>query len=184
MEKPNNPLDAPVVAEPTTKELREELTALGMPVEDTEKLTTKAQIKAVINTLKAKNVIVDVAPNPKEEADTEKKWRSKADKMKAHLDAQPKVRVLIPLEGQEKPGVVKQMMVNGREETVVVSGSVWSKTFNGYKVTIPKGIYTEVAEQIADNISDEFSQTTHAGDQWLLDRIDPATGRPVRDRLT
>ena len=74
-------------------------------------------------------------------------------------------------------------MINGREEIFVKSGAVWSKSFNGYRVIIPKGVYTEVAKDIAKNVSDELNQTLMAGDEFKLDRIDPNTGRPVREQL-
>jgi len=173
----------------TVKQLQAKLVKLGMPEEDTKGFTTKAPLIATINTLKAANIIkkvdgLELPINPKEERQDLKKWQSKADRMREHLESQPKVRILIPLDPQEKPGVVKKIMVRGREEIIVISGAVWSKTFNGYRVVVPKGIYTEVSEQVADNIAEEFNQTQHAGDRWAIDRIDTATGKPVREQLT
>jgi len=69
---------------------------------------------------------------------------SKAEVMRAHLAKQPKVRILIPLEGKEKPGI-----------TVPV-------TINGYRQNIAKGIYVEVAEQVAEMIMKSQKQTMQA----------------------
>lgn len=119
----------------------------------------------------------------REDREVNKAWMNKAEVMRRHLESQPKVRVLIPLEGDEQLGVVEVKSVAGHEVTLVKSGAVWSKTFNGYRVVIPKGVYTDVPQQVADNISQEYNQTQTAGRQWSLDRLDPKTGRPVRDQL-
>ena len=103
--------------------------------------------------------------------------------MAKHLEKQDKVRVLIPLEPKEKVGVVKEVKVRGILQYRHVSGAVWSKTFNGYKIILPKGVYTNVPEQIADNIAAELDQTQRAGESLKIDRIDPSTGRPVADQL-
>ena len=170
--------------EPTVKDLRDELVKLGMPQEDADKLQTKAQLQAVINTLKASKVITTTEKvDPKEERQDEKRWQTKADRMAENLESQEKVSIIIPLDPNEKPGVVNTVEVRGHKEYVYVSGGVWSKTFNGYRVIVPKGVYTEVPRQIAQNIADENNQTLMAGEQWKLDRIDPNTGRPVREQL-
>jgi hypothetical protein len=179
----------PELTELTVKDLQAEAVKLGMPEEDSKTFTTKAPLIATINALKATSAAKRVETlepivSPKEDRKDAQLWQSKADRMRESLEQQPKVRVLIPLDPGEKQGVVKRVMVNDREELVAVSGGIWSKTFNGYKVIIPKGVYTEVPMQIADNIAEEFSQTAHAGDQWLVDRIDPSTGKPVRNQLT
>jgi len=172
----------------TVKELQAEAVKLGMPEEDTKTFTTKAPLIATINALKASNVVKKVDTlepkvNPKEEKQDEKRWKSKAERQQDFFDSQPKVRVLIPLDPHEKQGVVREVMVKGRKKIIHVSGAVWSKTFNGFMVIIPKGIYTEVSQPVADNIAEEYNQTQHAGDQWLIDRIDPQTGKPVRSQL-
>jgi len=172
----------------TLKESREELTKLGFPQEDAKKLLTKAQINAVINALKASNVVkkvdtLELKVNPKEEKQDEKRWISKAERQQDFFDSQPKVRVLIPLDPHEKQGVVREVVVKGRKKIIHVSGAVWTKTFNGFMVIVPKGVYTEVAKAIAENIAEEHNQTQHAGDQWLVDRIDPETGKSVRSQL-
>jgi hypothetical protein len=171
--------------EMTVKELQAEATRLGL--QSAELFKTKAILIAAMNSLRKVKVepteVITPPVSPKEERVDEKRWLSKVDKMREALENQPKVRVLIPLEGEEKQGVVEKVMVRGVEETKYVSGAVWSKTFNGYKVIIPKGVYTDVPEQVAENISQEYNQTQHAGDQWSVDRVDPKTGRPVSEQL-
>lgn len=69
---------------------------------------------------------------------------SKAEIMREHLAKQPKVRILIPVEGKEKPGI-----------TIPV-------TINGYRLNIMKGVYVEVPEQVADMIMKSQKQTMEA----------------------
>ena len=170
--------------------LKNEAIRLGMSEVDLAKFKDEDTLRIMINTLKANQVVVSelgvtapVVESPKENKADEKKWRNKADRQKEYFDSQEKITVMIPLEPGEKPGVVKTKTIRGREETYVESGAVWSKTFNGYRVVIPKGTYTPVARGIAENLSKELNQTMTAGDQWKIDRIDPSTGRPVKDQL-
>ena len=74
-------------------------------------------------------------------------------------------------------------MVKGRKEMVALSGAVWSKTFNGYRVVLPKGVYVEASQAIADNVAEEFNQINRSIQRFGVDRIDPKTGQPVADRL-
>ena len=113
----------------TVKQLREMAVKLGMPKEDAESFDKKAPLIATINILKAtkatkvkKVKTLNPPPNPKEEKKIEKQWRSKAERMRAKLDAQPQIRFMIPLEGEEKSGVVREVMVKGRKEYIHVSG--------------------------------------------------------------
>jgi hypothetical protein len=171
--------------EKTVKQLREELVAHGFDEKAVAGMKTKDALIATLEALKSKDVSTLNPPkDPKEEKSTEVAWQTKADRMARHLEKQPKVRVLIPLEPNEKVGVVKQVKVKGIIQYQHVSGAVWSKTFNGYRVVYPKGTYVDVPEQIADNIAKELDQTQRAGEHLKLDRIDPNTGRPVRDQLT
>lgn len=171
---------------------------LGMVREDVLKIKEPALLKSIVDTMIANKIVVNTSETPDapavkapeyvetplEQKLDEQRWMSKKQKMKDFFDAQPKVSVMIPLEAGEKPGVVEIKRVRGFDETVVVSGAVWSKTFNGYRVVVPKGVYTEVARGIAENLSQELNQTLTAGDQWKLDRIDPNTGKPVREQLS
>ena len=185
---PKNPQSS--FADLTVKELQAEAVKLGMPEEDVKTFTIKAPLIATINALKANAVIkkvdtLEVPANPKEEKQTEKKWQSKADRMCDYLEGRPKVAILIPCEAGEKPGVVNTIEVRGRKQYVYVSGAVWSKTFNGYKIIVPKGVQgVLVADDIAKNIADEYNLTQAAGEQWKIDRIDPTTGKPVKEQLS
>ncbi len=140
--------------EKTVKELQDELVGQGFDKEVVLGIRTKSALIAMISALREKSAVVTLTPtkDPKEEKNTEKSWQAKADKMAKHLEKQDKVRVLIPLEPKEKVGVVKEVKVRGILQYRHVSGAVWSKTFNGYKIILPKGVYTNVPEQIADNI--------------------------------
>ena len=56
----------------------------------------------------------------------------KAERMKAFLNSQPKVRILVPLASGEKPGVTQSVILNG------------------YSHFIRKGEYVEVPQAVAD----------------------------------
>lgn len=188
---PQTPPAAGEEQEKTVKDLQKELVSLGMPEEAAKAFTTKAPALATINTLKATRAQAKVervatleeAPNPKEESIERRVYDSKADQMMQKLEGQRKVRVLIPLEGKEQQGIVREEVVRGRRIYTYVGGAVETVILNGYKVLIPKGQYVEVPEQVADVIAEAQQQTSQAGRQFLIDRIDPETGRPVRDLL-
>ena len=166
--------------------LRQEAIKLGMPESDVDKFASEDTLRATVNVLKANQVSRVIEPaveSPRENREDEKRWKTKADRQRAYFDSQEKITVMIPLSSGEKPGVVEKKTIDGREEIFVKSGAVWSKSFNGYRVIVPKGVYTPVAKDIAKNISDELNQTLMAGEEIKLDRTDPNTGRPVRDQL-
>lgn len=172
----------------TVKELQAELVELGFDEKAAKGIRTKDSLVATIAALQKKEtetseVKVDQT-TPSEDKDTERSWQAKADKMAKQLHEQPKIRVLIPLEPKEKVGNVKEVEERGTIQYRHISGAVWSKTFNGYKVIIPKGVYYPVPEQIAENISTELNQTQQAGQHLKLDRVDPNTGKPVRNQLS
>jgi len=184
----------------TVKELQAKLVELGMPEDDAKAFKTKAPMIASIRTLEAKEVVIDTVkgeagevkkvasieerPNPSEDREVNKKWKSKAEKMKARLLAQEQVSILIPVEAHEHAGVVEwRTDKNGQQYQVHISGAVESVQLNGYKYFIPKGIYTRVPRQIAEVISNSQQQTLEAGKDISLDRIDPNTGRPFADSL-
>jgi len=83
--------------------------------------------------------------------------RNKAKEMKDHLSKQPKVKIFVPLEGKEKPGT--QLPV----------------TMNGYRMNIPKGLYCEVPEQVAQIIMDSLNQTEAATN--IPQRLDTANDK-------
>lgn len=175
----------------TVKELRTEAIKLGMPEQDAETFTVKAPLIATINVLKAKEVVKRVDSleekiNPKEEKSFEKAYMTKRERMRLRLMAQPRIRMLVPKEPTEKDGVVKWVLDPklGYEVQVYVSGAVKTVTLNGYKYLIPKGVYSEVPQQIADIIEKSQQQTSEAGQDKLLDRIDPNTGMSVREMMS
>ena len=171
--------------EKTVKQLREELIALGFDAKAAEGVITKDALLKTIEAVRPKTLTDLDARDPKEEKKVDLDWQTKADTMAKHLEAQPKIRVLIPLEPNEKVGNVKIVRnSHGILEYQYISGAVWSKTFNGYKVTLPKGTYVDVPEQIAENLAKELDRTQNAGKQWAIDRNDPATGRSVREQLS
>ncbi len=181
--------DSVKLEDKSVKDLQADLVALGMPEEDTRGFTTKAPLIATINALKAKTVVDKVASinetaNPGEERQVNKKWLTKAQKMRDVLDKQPKIRFFIPLEPKEKHGVVRRVMINGREEIEHVSGAIETVTLNGCKTIIPKGVYWDIPKQVADVLSESLIATQNAGKDILADRFDPNTGKPIRDQLS
>lgn len=70
--------------------------------------------------------------------------KSKAQRQKEHFAKQDKVKIFVPLEGKEKLG--QQLPV----------------TVNGYRVNVPKGVYCEVPEQVAQIVMDSLNQTEAA----------------------
>lgn len=96
--------------------------------------------------------------SPEENKQVIEVHKSKAMRMKEHLAKQPKVQVFVPLEGKEKMGT--QLPV----------------TLNGYGVKIPKGMYVEVPQQIAEVIMDSLNQTQQALDnKYNIDNADEKT---------
>ena len=169
------------LAKMTVKELRAEVIRLGMPEEDAENFETKKPLIATINTLRAQKVVETPGQLKKEK----KAYLSKKERMRAVLMAQPTVRILIPLEGKQKKGVVKWVYNerNKRKEQVYVEGAYTPVQINGFKWFVPHGVYTEVPRQIADMIAESQQVTQEAGKDWLVDRDDPKTGGKVRDKL-
>jgi len=165
----------------TVKELREMVVKLGMPEDDAENFETKRPLISTINTLRAKAVV----ETPGQLKRDKEEYLSKAERMRAHLMKQPKVRILVPLEAKEKPGVIKLVYneKTKREEQVYVSGAYLPVQLNGFKTLVAKGVYQEVPQQVADVISEAQNMTAEAGRAYLIDRIDPETGKPVRDKL-
>ena len=92
--------------------------------------------------IKNKNEAVEEKPKTSVKtppiSDTQKRVKTKAEQMKAYLDSQPKVSILIPLEKGEKRGAVQSFCING------------------YKFYVPKGTMTVVPEQIAQMIAERF----------------------------
>ena len=82
---------------------------------------------------------------------------SKAAVMKEKLSKQPRVSIMIPLEGGEKFGITHSVILNG------------------YRMNIIKGIYVSVPKQVADVIIESQKQTLTA-----FDAPTRADGNPMR----
>lgn len=183
------------------EELQEEAMQLGMAEEKVKLFTDTAVLEATVDALRAVKLsqppaTIEAAVDPIEERQIDKQWKAKAQRMRSLLLEQPKVRILVPTEGQEKNGVVSHVTWDEQRKVSVLhlhevhemqvhmGGAVQPVTLNGYTVLIPKGDYIEVPEQIAQTIQEKMQQTTRAGANMLLDRTDPKTGRSVRDQLS
>ena len=101
-----------------------------------------------------------VKDNKKSDA---KKYLSKRERMKAHLDAQEKVEVYVPRDFGEKKGTTLAVQLNG------------------YRLNILKGVMVRVPKQIAEVIKESYDMTEQAGDEFLMDRekVDTVTGKTV-----
>jgi hypothetical protein len=75
----------------------------------------------------------------KAEVPLQKRMATEAEQMKAHLESQPKVSILIPFEKGEKKGASQPFCING------------------YRFTVPKGVMTQVPEQVAEMIAERFN---------------------------
>lgn len=177
----------------TLKELEQELVALGMPASDVEaaKFNNKAQVIAILNTLRAKKVVEKVdsleeKPNPSEERQIEKAWRSKAQKMWDIWMSSPMVQVLYPADPGKKPGIVEwRKDKNGKPFQIALTppDTIEEIGVNGAKWLVPKGVMVEVPKPVADRIAERLQLTSQAGANILLDRIDEKTGRPVSEQF-
>jgi len=174
----------------TLKELQIRATEAGMPEAVANSFTTKAQVVAVIEALELKKPaqLVDPATSAtetaKEKVSTDKAWLNKRDAMGRELESQPKTTMALQLEPGEKAGIVESRVVNGIREFKVISGSVREKMLNGYIWIMPKGIMTQVPKQICELISKELNIAANISSKLSIDRIDPQTGKTVRDALT
>lgn len=86
----------------------------------------------------------------------EKEWRGDAAKMKAHLDKQKKVSVMIPLE----QGVSAE---SAEKIPFVVN-------LNGYRYSVKRGVFVEVPMQIAEIIKERLESEGKIGSEYRLDR--------------
>ncbi len=171
------------------KQLKEELVSLGMPQSEVDTFNSKGQLVAVLNILKATAVVKRVDSLEDKETPQEKKlfetqYASKAERMKELLLSQRMVRTLVPLSGDERPGVVEwRTNKNGKKYQVAVSGATDFVQLNGYKWIYPKGVYFDAPEQVAEVINNSHLMTMRAGENISLDRIDPRTGKPMNESI-
>lgn len=186
--------DPGMPVERTLKVIQAELIERGFPKEQVKGLQSKAVAQAVLDSM-TKNPVsagkvevvkvatLDEKPDPREEKVIEKQYLSRRDIMRAKLEAQPQVPIFIPKADTEPAGIVKVVKVAGKNEYVHVGGSVEVFTLQGYQVIVPKGVQTNVPLQIFQLWSDSLRLTQQAGSQFSVNRIDPATGQPVANRL-
>lgn len=103
-----------------------------------------------------KNELVKVKATPTPATpsaeDVRQRVQTKAEQMKAQLESQPKVSILIPLEKGEKKGSVQPFCLNG------------------YRFNVPKGQMTQVPEQVANIISERFNVELEVRSQSIEQR--------------
>lgn len=172
----------------TLKDLQNQLVELGMSEEDATKFSVKSAALSTIELLnKQKKVDISaIRTNPVEEKNLLVKYKTKAERMREVLLAQPTVRSIIQLTDQEKPGVVEWHYdkKTKREEQVHISGAVHEFISNGYIYLVPKGVYVDVPQQIGDDLQTRFGQgVSKIAEQFSIDRIDPQTGKAVAEQL-
>jgi hypothetical protein len=114
------------------KDTIDALKALGITPDETK------SDKVLKAELKAAKVGSTASPNG------ETAHLGKAERMRRHLEAQPKVPIMIPL----TPGEV--------------AGSTESVILNGHRINIRKGEYVHVPEQVARVIMESQQQTEQA----------------------
>ena len=172
--------------EKSLQEVQEELAALGFPKEEANKIRIRSALYTIIDLYKKREQEekVDISVqtlDPKEEETVTQRHTSKKEVMKQKLMKQLRdkpIRMMVPLDVNEKPGVV----VWEGDEQKYVSGAYQPVTLNGFTWLVPKGVYTEVPEQVAEVLSQRLQQG-EAERKFNIDRIDPRTGRSVRERL-
>ena len=174
--KPSNPSDekllgrlkdngeAPSPANPKpaeeNKEVAEALAKINEQMEELKKMNE--ELKKREEALKAREEKLN-GPPPEEIKLVAATHGAKAARMKEMLEKQPKVRIMIPLEGGENP----------KDAQLPI-------TINGYRFNVPKGKYVNVPEQVADMIAESYNQTEAAGRDFRLDQRSQAT----QDALT
>jgi len=162
----------------TVKELRKLVVKLGMSEENAELFETKKPLIATIDALRVKKIV----ETPGQIKRDDEKYLSKKETMRKLLMAQPRVQIRIPLEGQDKPGVVKWVYNKRtkREEQIYFDGAYTPVQLNGFKWIVPHGPYVSVPQQVADVIREQQNASMdNSGNAFLTDRQDPKTGKPV-----
>ena len=177
----------------TLSELREVADSMGL--KELKSFTTKQSLITVIELLKEKK---DESEKPKEVAEVAEKTEtavdsepdesnvivahtSKKEIMRLRLEGQPKKTLFLPLEGKEIEGEVAYD--KKKKQWQVVSGTCESCIINGFVTYVPKGKYWEVPEQVFEVFKESQTSTQRAGQEMLMNRINPETGTPVSERL-
>lgn len=99
---------------------------------------------------------ISEAQDRAEQVKADKALRTDAQKMKAHLDAQPKVSIMIPFDAGVNPEQAKKIPFH--------------VNLNGYAIDIPKGVYVEVPKQVAEIIKERLESEGKIGSEWRIDR--------------
>ena len=175
----------------TLSELREVADSMGL--KELKSFTTKQSLITVIELLKEKK---DESEKPKEVVEIAEKTEtavepnepnvivahtSKKEIMRLKLEKQPKKTLFLPLEGKEIEGEVAYD--KKKKQWQVVSGTCESCIINGFVTYVPKGKYWEVPEQVFEVFKESQTSTQRAGQEMLMNRINPETGTPVSERL-
>ena len=93
------------------------------------------------------------------ESDVEKSLRADQKSMKAHLDAQPKVSIMIPFEAGVAPETAEKI-------PFVVN-------INGYRLSIKRGTFVQVPQQVAEIVQERLESEGKIGSQFKISN-DPA----------
>lgn len=99
----------------------------------------------------------EATPTPRvSDAEVNKAYATDQQKMKAHLDAQPKVKVMIPFDAGVDPAMAKKIpfIVN----------------LNGYRYEIQRGTFVDVPQQIAEIVMERLESEGRIGEEYRLDR--------------
>lgn len=92
-------------------------------------------------------------PRLQQKADQELKHDAK--RMKEHLEAQPKVMIMIPFDAGVNPEQAKKIPFH--------------LNLNGYAINLPRGQYIEVPQQVAEIIKERLESEGKIGQQWRVD---------------
>jgi len=198
--------------EKTLKELQADLIEAGMSEEDAGAFRSKAAAQATLTALTSTKITeapevaeedkvqdIEERPNPSEDREVNKAWKSKAERMKVKLLSQESVSILVPLDPEEQIGEVEwvnadtndtvplgewlKLPLNVKMRTYQkhISGAIKGVQLNGYKFFIPKGVYYQVPLQIFEVVNEANMEQLKATQYKNLDRVDPSTGRPFKD---
>lgn len=91
-------------------------------------------------------------PVEKEKVVIDQVWTARARETQEALDAQPKVRIMIPLQNGEPIGSIQEFNING------------------YRLTVRKNVMVDVPEQIAQMIAERYNIELTAGQEMRADR--------------
>lgn len=110
-----------------------------------------------------KPVTLPPAVERAEQSKADREYRTDQMKMKANLDAQPKVSIMIPFDAGEKPEQAKKIPF-----TIVLNGYRYENPegFGG----VQRGVRVEVPEQIAQIVWDRLESEGKVGSNLRIDR--------------